>query len=315
MGEAIGKFFSRHYVADFFMTIYEFAAIAAAFCWALSGSISRDASQHLGAIGFTRLRLILVFIMLGSWALLSGGFANVKMDMMGIILLSGFIGIFLGDTALFLTMNRLGPRRTSVLFALNAPISAVLSFFILGETLTINEILGILIILCGVILAIIFGKRPSQLHQWEEVKGPLLIGIALGLMAALCQAIGSLLIKPVMTSGADPAAISAIRVGIAALGLSILMQFPNARFKQQNPITLPILAVTAASGFLAMALGVTLLLFALSGGEVGIVSTLSATSPVLLLPLLWFKTREIPAMAAWIGAAMVVIGSALIFNH
>ena len=57
----------------------------------------------------------------------------------------------------------------------------------------------------------------------------------------------------------------------------------------------------------------TLLLFALSGGNVGIVSTLSATSPVIILPMLWLKTGERPAGGAWVGAALVVIGMGFIF--
>ena len=52
---------------------------------------------------------------------------------------------------------------------------------------------------------------------------------------------------------------------------------------------------------------------ALSGGKVGIVSTLSATSPVMILPMLWLKTGERPAGGAWAGALLVVIGMGLIF--
>ena len=57
----------------------------------------------------------------------------------------------------------------------------------------------------------------------------------------------------------------------------------------------------------------SLLLFALSGGEVGIVTTLSATTPALLLPLIWIRTGERPAIAAWIGAALVIAGSWQLF--
>jgi len=57
----------------------------------------------------------------------------------------------------------------------------------------------------------------------------------------------------------------------------------------------------------------TLLLYALSGGKVGIVSTLSATSPVIILPMLWLRTGERPAAGAWAGAALVVAGMALLF--
>jgi drug/metabolite transporter (DMT)-like permease len=70
---------------------------------------------------------------------------------------------------------------------------------------------------------------------------------------------------------------------------------------------------TAFSGLLAMGVGMTLLLFALSGGQAGVISTLSATSPVMILPMLWLLTGERPATGAWAGAGLVVAGMALIF--
>ena len=55
------------------------------------------------------------------------------------------------------------------------------------------------------------------------------------------------------------------------------------------------------------------MLFALQGGKVGIVSTLSALSPVLILPILWAVTGERPTAASWLGALIAVAGMALIF--
>jgi drug/metabolite transporter (DMT)-like permease len=104
-----------------------------------------------------------------------------------------------------------------------------------------------------------------------------------------------------------------LRTGIAALCLTILIGLPIPAVKQRRPLTLRIAAVTALTGVLALAIGMTLLLFALSGGEVGIVSTLSATSPVLILPMLWGRTGEPPTAGAVAGAALVVAGMALIF--
>ena len=54
-------------------------------------------------------------------------------------------------------------------------------------------------------------------------------------------------------------------------------------------------ALTALAAFLGLGVGMTLLLYALAGGKVGIVSTLSATSPVIILPMLWARTGERPA--------------------
>ncbi|MEP2706659.1 MAG: EamA family transporter, partial [Roseibium sp.] len=71
--------------------------------------------------------------------------------------------------------------------------------------------------------------------------------------------------------------------------------------------------IIALSGFLGMGVGMTLILFALSGGEVGIIATLSATTPAIMLPMMWWRTKEAPALGAWAGAFLVVVGCALLF--
>ncbi|MFE0016082.1 DMT family transporter [Mesorhizobium sp. NPDC059054] len=295
------------------MPIHELAALGAATCWALTGIISAGPAGHLGAPAFNRLRQIFVTAMLALYVLATGSWRELEAANVLPLLASGFIGIFIGDTLLFATLNRVGPRRSGILFALNAPIAAVLGWLLLGETLTAKALFGMALVVAGVLLAILFGKRRSQLHQWETVKGPLWIGVALGLGAATGQAIGSIIARPVMETGIDPFVASMLRVGVAAAFLSVMIQLPIPALKPKGPLTWKVAAMTALTGILALAIGMTLLLFALSGGKVGIVSTLSATSPVLILPLLWLRTGERPAAGAWAGAALVVAGMALIF--
>jgi drug/metabolite transporter (DMT)-like permease len=295
------------------MPIFELAALGAAACWAVTGLISAGPAQYLGAIAFTRTRMLMVLVMLSAFLLVTGRWDAIGEAAVPALLLSGFIGIFLGDSCLFLTLTRLGPRRTGILFAMNAPMSVVLGWIFLGEALSPRGLTGILLTIVGVVLAIAFGKRRSQLHHWESVKGPLWIGVAFGLTAALCQSIGSLIARPVMETGVDPVAASTTRLAVATLALVLVGFLPISGVRAKNPLTLRYAAIIAVSGFLAMGLGMTLLLFALSGGEVGIVSTLSATSPALVLPLLWATTKEVPAGGAWIGAFLVIAGTALIF--
>ncbi|PHP66620.1 EamA family transporter [Zhengella mangrovi] len=295
--------------------IYELAALATAFTWALTSVISPVPAQALGPIAFVRARMTIVFVLLAGWLTVTGGWQGLAVDDAWLLVLSGFVGIFLGDTALFATMNRLGPRRSNILFSLNAPISAILGRLVLGEVLSHWTLIGMAIVFAGVTLAILYGKRPSQLHQWEHVRGPLWAGIAFGLAAALSQAAGSLIARPVMAAGMDPVVASTLRIGVAAAALSLVMATGAPFARQRAQWTWTLLGLTAASGIIGMALGVTLLLFALSGGKVGIVSILSATTPALLLPLLWIRTGERPAAGAWIGAALVVTGSALILNR
>lgn len=295
------------------MPIHELAALGAATCWALTGIISAGPAGHLGAPAFNRLRQIFVTAMLALYVLATGSWRELEAANVLPLLASGFIGIFIGDTLLFATLNRVGPRRSGILFALNAPIAAILGWLLLGETLTMKALAGMALVVAGVLLAILFGKRRAQLHQWETVKGPLWIGVALGLGAATGQAIGSIIARPVMEAGIDPFVASMLRVGIAAAFLTVMIQLPIPALKPKNPLTWKVAIMTALTGILALAIGMTLLLFALSGGKVGIVSTLSATSPVIILPLLWLRTGERPAAGAWAGAALVVAGMGLIF--
>ncbi len=294
------------------MPVYELAALGAATCWALTGIISAIPAGHVGALAFNRGRQVFVTGLLLVYVLISGTWRDLSWDSAVPLLLSGLIGIFVGDSLLFTALNRLGPRRSGILFALNAPIAAVLGWLLLGETLSPMGVLGIAVTISGVLLAILFGKRRAQIHEWEKIKGPLWIGVGLGLAAATGQAIGSIIARPVMASGIDPALASLLRVGIAACCLTVLTQLPFPALKPKKPFTLKIAFLTALTGFLSLALGMTLLLFALSGGKVGIVSTISATTPVIILPLLWLRTGERPANGAWLGALLVVAGMALI---
>ncbi|WP_242224351.1 DMT family transporter [Shinella zoogloeoides] len=295
------------------MPIHELAALGAATCWAVTGLISAGPASHLGAPAFNRARQIFVTGLLALYVLATGVWRELEPANAGPLLLSGLIGIFIGDTLLFETLNRLGPRRSGILFALNAPITALLGWLALGETLPPLAVAGIAVTAAGVFLAILFGKRRAQMHQWETVKGPLWIGVALGIGAATGQAIGSIVARPVMATGIDPVLASLLRVGVAAFCLSILLQLPIPSVKPRGPLTLKVAAMTALTGLIALAVGMTLLLFALSGGKVGIVSTLSATSPALILPMLWLRTGERPAAGAWAGAALVVVGMGLLF--
>ena len=48
------------------------------------------------------------------------------------------------------------------------------------------------------------------------------------------------------------------------------------------------------------------LMAALAHGDVGIVTTLSSTTPILILPMVWAAYGRIPGPLAWVGAVLSV---------
>ena len=293
--------------------IHELAALATATCWATTGLIAADAVRALGAFHFNLWRQGFVTLVLLAVVAATGAWAGPKGWMVAVLALSGVIGILLGDTFNFAAVGRIGPRRAGAIFALNAPMAAVLGRALLGEALSLQATFGIALTAAGVAVAIL-GRPRANAHRLESLTGTLLPGLACGLLAALGQAAGSLIARPVMETGLDPWLASLVRVGASGLAMGMVAATPLAPPRPAR-VTPLMVALTAATALIGLFLGMTLFLFALQGSQTGIIATLSATSPVIILPLLWLRTGQRPTATSWLGAAMAVAGLALIFTR
>ena len=294
------------------MAPYDLFALGAAACWAIGSVMSVTPSRHLGAIAFTRWRMAMVALMLWAVVAVQGSWHSFDTHAWGVMAVSGLVGIFIGDTALFSAINRLGPRRAGVLFATHAAFSAVLGFALLGERMNLQALLGGVLTLAGVMLAILLGRHKDETHAWEADHGQVRVGVALALLAALCQAVGSLIAKPVMALQVDPIMASAVRVTVATAAHAVLLLAGFQAARADRAPTTRVLLQTGLNGFIAMGIGMTLVLLALEKGDVGMVAILSSVSPILVLPLLWLQLKRAPAPGAWLGAILTVVGTALI---
>ena len=292
----------------------EALALVAAACWAVAALFSAPAAQRLGAIAFSRWRMLFAALLLWGIALGTGGWRSLDASAFGLLALSGLIGIFIGDTALFACMNRLGPRRSGVLFATHALFSAVFAWLFLGESLLGWALVGSGLLVAGVMLAILRGRREDESHAWEQTRGRLVIGVALGLLAALCQSVATLMLKPLMAGGTDAIAGSAMRMSTAFAAHAVLVLFWR-RARAAQPLRWREAAQVFGSAAIAMALGMTLILQAMQHGQAGLVAILSSVTPIVVLPLLWLVYRRRPAWGAWAGAVLAVAGTALILSR
>lgn len=291
---------------------YEWLALAAALLWAIASLLSVTPAQHLGTFAYSRWRMGCTSLILASMAFYTDGWATVTTPSLSAMMLSGLIGIFIGDTALFACLNRMGPRQAGLLFSCHAVFSAVLGYFLFSERMSNWELFGASLVFSGVVLAIFFGRKGQDRNQLETIKGRIWIGVSLGLLAAICQALGGIIAKPIMQTEIDPVAASALRM-MTAFAAHCLFWLTGAKLaKATHTINAKIFIITALNGFLAMAVGMTLILYALQQGNVGMVALLSSTTPIMLLPLLWFYTKRRPNRYAWCGAIIAVCGTAIL---
>jgi drug/metabolite transporter (DMT)-like permease len=308
------------------LLVSEALAVASAFCIALSSMLLSELKGRVPLLQLARWQQLAGFAMTGAVSLALGGWRTVGAWQFGMLAASSLSGIVIASTTYFAAIYSVGPRVTALLFSLTSPFALALGYLALGETISRGQAAGVALVLAGVALAIGLPRRvatpasslspaaapetspltpapPSAVSLWP--------GVALGLVTAFGQAVGSLLARPAMASGVEPFTAMALRSGLAALVFVGLAALPLGR-AGRAPLRADTFGIAVASAFFGTALGMSLLMAALRGGQVGIVSTLSSVTPVLILPMLWVRTRERPPLLAWIGALLAVSGTALI---
>jgi drug/metabolite transporter (DMT)-like permease len=281
-------------------------SLAAAATFALSAMQIDSVTGRVTALQLARWQMGLAFLMTAAASLALGGWRTVGGTEFLWLAASSAAGIMLATSTYVATIQLLGPRLNALVFTLSAPFALVLGYGFRGETVNLSQGAGVGLILAGIVLAIMGpGGR-------EGMRGPqaLGLGLMLGVVTALGQATGSLLARPAMLAGVEPFTAMAIRSGLGALFFISLLSVPALRpAARPAPGDIGRICGSAVSGIF---LGMTLLMAALAAGDVGIVTTLSSTTPILILPMVWFVTRRAPAPVAWVGAALAVAGTALI---
>ena len=226
----------------------------------------------------------------------------------GWLVLSGVIGLVIGDFGYFGALTRLGPRLSTLLSALTPPITALLAFAFLGEDLGMLGLAGMALTLAGVVWVVL--DRPAKAMP----SGHRLQGVLLGILAAVCQAVGLILARRGMGETLDPLVAVAIRMMAASLVIWMI-SFLISRTGASLPILRDPGVRLAAGGatLLGPLLGVWLSLVAVRHAGTAVAATLMSTVPIMILPLVILVRKEHVGPRAVLGAVVAVAGVALLF--
>lgn len=290
------------------MPISEVLAIGAATCIALSGMLISELTGKVQVLRLARWQMVAAFIMTALAALVTGGWHTLNQQALVYLALSSLFGIMIASTTYFATIYSIGPRSTALLFSLTSPFALVLGYAFLGETISAQQGLGIALVIAGIVLAIGLpgGGKDGAIKKivWS--------GIVLGVITAFGQALGSLFARPAMAMGVEPFAAMAVRSALAAVFFLLLALLPLPALRGPHVFSRRSLIIAVVAAFFGTGLGMSLLMAALASGKVGIVSTLSSMTPVVILPMVWLRSGKAPPLLAWLGAALAVTGTAFI---
>jgi drug/metabolite transporter (DMT)-like permease len=291
----------------------ELPALGTAICTAISGMLSAELAGRVGVLTLTRWQVLAATALMAALAAATGGWTALAPRHVAYLAASGIFGISIASTALIAAIFSLGPRAAALVFSLYAPMTALLGYLVLGEMLAPGRVLGIGLVVFGVVLAVLFGGAATS-HPRPGGREASLGGIAFGLLSALGQAAGTLAARPAMADHVDPIAAMAVRTLSAAVVLAPLSLLPLRGAWRRTPFSWRAFGIATLAASIGTGLGMSLLMQALVRGNVGIVATLAATTPVVILPMVWARSGRPPPSRAWAGAVLAVTGTALIFG-
>ncbi|PIW70756.1 MAG: hypothetical protein COW08_00295 [Ignavibacteriales bacterium CG12_big_fil_rev_8_21_14_0_65_30_8] len=289
----------------------EFFALLTAISWS-GGSFSfAEAAQRVGSIQLNVNRVILASVFLSLTILVFNFDYSISGYQFKYLVVSGIIGIVIGDTFLFSAYKNIGARLSMLLMSTAPIISTILAFIFLNESIGLTAIVGIAITISGIIL-VVLNSDNSLNTKYKITK----IGIILGLLGAAGQAIGLVFAKEAFNSG-ELNGFVATFVRVFASVLFILPVTIIFR-KYKNPIKLYLndpkaFLFTVVGTVFGPFLGITLSLLAIKYTKIGIASTIMATVPVIMLPMSKYLHKEKFTWKIIIGTFMAVGGVAIIF--
>lgn len=295
---------------NYLIYLGEIAALITAVLWSFTSIFFAEAAKRTGSVQLNINRLIIASFLLLGVIVIGGLDYRLSSAQITNLVISGTIGLVLGDAFLFKSYMIIGPRYAMLLMALSPGMAAILSYFFLGEALGLTVILGIIITAAGIALAGTEKKSAASKYTLT------FYGLVMGFLGALGQAAGLLFAKQAFNLGEINGFVATFyRVASSAV---ILLPVLLLAGKYRNPVALytehrRALLFTSAGSVTGPFLGITFSLIAVANTKVGIASTLMSTMPVLMIPLMRIIYKEHPTLRGIAGTVIAVIGIALLF--
>jgi drug/metabolite transporter (DMT)-like permease len=238
----------------------------------------------------------------------------------GWLSLSGLVGIGLGDTCYFRSLQILGPRRSLIIASTGPLFAALLAWVMLGETLTYAAFSGIVMTVAGVVIVVADRKALSEAPG--IMPGAFSAGVILGTLGAVCQVIGGICSKHAMTRQVDgqfvtdcsPVEATFIRLFVSAMA-TVLVVFAMGKLGDtgRNVFRWPALKLLVPATAIGTWLGIWFSQIAFKETpNVAIAQTLHSTCPLFAIPIVWIVYRQQSSWYSILGTVVAIAGIYLV---
>lgn len=303
----------------------ELLSLLVAVMWTFTALFAEVASKRMGTLVLNVWRMLLTILLLGIvlwWTCGKPWPQYASTDVWKWFLASGFMGFVFGDYCLFNAYIVMGSRFGQLFMTLASPFAAIAAWFMMGETMSLLALLGMIVTLSGIGISIMGKDDAGARHLKLPRKG-----ILLGIGAGMGQGIGLVLSKQglmhyaaeIPSEAMDVAAMmpfagTQIRAIMGLIGFGATLLF-SGKWRNMLRFFTDVRGAAAAMGAILLGpfFGVSLSLMAVGMTNTGVAQTLMSLTPILILwpSRMMFGTKV--SMQEVVGAVIAVAGASLFF--
>lgn len=282
------------------------AALASAASWAFTTVVFDYIGKVIPYAGITFIKGFFSILLMLVLVVLVGDLNTINVHDAVILVTSGIIGISIGDTLFFKSLQDLGAKMQVIYFMLGQIVTMILSFLLLGDVFTLQEYIGALILLCGVVI-VTWGRQENHPNKIRGILG--------GFISILCFSISTIMIK-YTEANIDIISASFYRM----LAGTLIMTFIGLSTRKMKSWIAPLKNCKILALFLFNVVVITiggfiLSMYAVKSISVSLASILCSTEPVFVLLFAYLITHEKISKREYIGATVSIIGILIIILH
>ncbi len=275
------------------------AALASAASWAFATVVFERLGKHIPYAGITFLKGSFSIVLMCLLALAMGDWSQISARDAVIIAASGVIGISVGDTLFFRSLQDLGAKTQVLYFLLGQVITMLLSFMLLGEVLGIMQYVGSMVLLCGIVV-VTWGRQEDHPNKLRGIVG--------GFASIICFSVATIMIKYT----APEISIVSSTLCRMVFGTLIITMMGVTTGKIREWIK-PLKNRTILRWFIINVVVITvggfmLSMYSIKTISVSLASVLSVTEPVFVLVLAYVINRDKASWREIVGAFISVFG-------
>ena len=294
------------------MYIGELISLGTALCWTFTVISFESAGKKVGSLAVNIIRLIFGLTLLTVTLFFTTGFV-IPVHETGFVwymlIISGFIGLVIGDLFLFQAFVDIGGRISLLIYSTVPIITAVFGFFLFGENPTWYTAIGMTLVLGAVSVAILMKRDKEKKFHPHMAKG-----IIFALIGAAAQAIGLVFSKYTIDLDVNAFAATQIRVMAATVGfilyITIRKEWGGVKKAFSNKKAIIFIAIGSVFGPF---LGVSSSLLAMRYTQMGIATTISQLNVILIIPFSVFLFKEKVTLIEILASFVAFGGAGLLF--